>query len=380
MWLKLFPSSHNNEYLFDKNVKLCGEEYYLPWAWNELDEFLEKKNNSLPENNIGIHWFNGADKSKLYAISLEDRLTNFNTKCYLDKIICKYIFNKKISIVMAYYNRKKQLLQTLNKFNESNYKNIEVIIVDDNSNSYQKVDSFINNVKYDFPIKIINISEKDKVWVNPCIPYNIGISHTSGDIVILQNPEVIMVDDCLTYVIENLNYGDWLSLNCYGSPNFEFNNTINNKSPSEIFDIINNLEHRIGGNSVVRDDVGGWLNHYEKHFVAYHYFAAIHKKDLMEKMDGGFDPNFQHSIGGDDDEFIKRLIFNKFKFKINKFEKNQPFVIHLYHSKPEQLYKYDYRINKTLFDKKCLTMNFSPENNINLAPFNETPAGNRVLI
>jgi hypothetical protein len=76
MILKLF-NSDDDIYQIDKSIRICGNEYYLPWAWNELDEFLLKKNNVLPENNIGIHWFNGAIQSKQYAINLEKRLSNF---------------------------------------------------------------------------------------------------------------------------------------------------------------------------------------------------------------------------------------------------------------------------------------------------------------
>jgi hypothetical protein len=90
MFDKLFPTE-NEIFNIDDSIKICNEDYYLPWAWNEVGEFLEKKDNILPSNNVGIHWFNGDLQSKQYAIDLEKRLDNFKIECYLDKIIDKYI-------------------------------------------------------------------------------------------------------------------------------------------------------------------------------------------------------------------------------------------------------------------------------------------------
>ena len=91
MFSKLLKSDEDI-YKID-NVKICDHKYYLPWAWNELYEFFDKEYiiNKLPDNNIGIHWFNGADKSKYFAIDLDKRLDNFSNECYLDTKICDFI-------------------------------------------------------------------------------------------------------------------------------------------------------------------------------------------------------------------------------------------------------------------------------------------------
>lgn len=385
MFGKLFPEL-KDVYKID-NLKICDDMYYLPWAWNELYEFYDKEylNNKLPNNNIGIHWFNGADKSKYYAIELNKRINNFSIECYLDTQIYDFVdsndYNvKKISIVMAYFNRKDQLEITLESIKKSDYQNKEIIIVDDNSRPDQKVDLFINKYKNDLDIKVITIKENEKTWVNPCIPYNIGIKAASGDIIILQNPEVMHVNDCLTYINDNLREKDWLSFNCYGSHSFEYNKKLKNMTSNNIFNTIYNNEFNIGGNSVARDNVGGWLNHYEKHFVAYHYLAAIHKSDIDNYLEGGFNKEFKDGIGSDDDELIKRLIYNKFNFKISKFESENPFCIHLYHEKPESLIKLDWRENKKYFIECCKKMNMTPQNDIHIAPINEIPMSRRVLI
>lgn len=324
----------------------------------------------------------------------------------------------KVSIVMAYFNRKEQLIQTVESIKKSTYKNIEIIIVDDNSRESQRVTTFIEDVKDNLDIKVITIEENEKVWVNPCIPYNRGFAEATGEIIIIQNPEVMHVGDCIDFVVKNIELNDWMIFNCYGSPGFEFNNIIERQHHNceQIYDTINNAikagqlmydstpeyeRHKytscnpefllkgefflIGGDSVKRDDVGGWINHYEGHFVAYHYLAAIYKKDLIQKMNGGFDAEFKNGIGGDDDEFIKRLIFNQFNFKTTKFEKNIPFAIHLFHEKPEQLKtksEYNFVSNLDLFKKSCEKMGFEPIVDIGdkLVPKNQIPMSRRILI
>ena len=57
----------------------------------------------------------------------------------------------KVSIIIGYYNRKKQLFYTLKTINDSSYKNIEIIIVDDCS---------------DNPDDILNISDLENLNMN----------------------------------------------------------------------------------------------------------------------------------------------------------------------------------------------------------------------
>jgi glycosyltransferase involved in cell wall biosynthesis len=318
----------------------------------------------------------------------------------------------KVSIVMAYFNRKEQLIQTLESIKKSLYKNIEIIIVDDNSRESQRVLTFIEEVKDNLDIKVITIEENEKTWINPCIPYNMGFAKATGDIIIIQNPEVMHAGDCISFIVENLELNDWITFNCYGSPGFKFNDNIKNQNGG-LYDMICNAEKEmqdiydstpvyerykfiscnpdltkdgicflIGGNSIFRDDIGGWLNHYTGHFVAYHYLSAIHKKDLFEKMNGGFDTKFQNGIGADDDEFIKRLIFNKFNFKITPFEKKYPFAIHLYHESVQRKNISSHKSNVEYFTESCKKMGFEPIIDIadKSLPKNQLPMSRRVLI
>lgn len=246
---------------------------------------------------------------------------------------------KKISIVMAYLNRLEQTIFTLKTISLSLYKNKEIIIVDDASRSDQDLTYIITN--YNFRIKLIKVRPDQKNWINPCVAYNIGFKNSSGEIIIVQNPEVCHVGDCITFVQNNLIKNDWLSLNCYGLGGFNDNagleRIFNESGFNNIFDYINNRKFNIGGNTVTLDNPGGWVNHFKKFFVAYHYFAAIYKEDLENRMGGGFYEGYKDGICWDDNDFIKYLIHFGFTFKIPVFRKHLPFSIHQYHSKTDAL-------------------------------------------
>ena len=97
MWNDLFKE-YEDVYKIDKSIKILDNTYYLPWQCNELEEFLVKKDNILPNTTVGIHWFNGGVLSKQYSIDLTNRLYNkFEIKCYLDTHIMRYI-NKNICL------------------------------------------------------------------------------------------------------------------------------------------------------------------------------------------------------------------------------------------------------------------------------------------
>ena len=102
-----------------------------------------------------------------------------------------------ISIVTAYFNRKKLFTKTLESFEKSNCKNFEVIAVDDGSHEEERLEDLM--VKFPF-LKVIRLEKKDRWYVNPCIPFNIGFKNAIGDKIIIQNPECFHSDDIISYV------------------------------------------------------------------------------------------------------------------------------------------------------------------------------------
>ena len=53
--------------------------------------------NKITQNTIGVHWFNGATKSRKYAHMIEKiDPDNFKAKCTMDTLILPYLKHKKL--------------------------------------------------------------------------------------------------------------------------------------------------------------------------------------------------------------------------------------------------------------------------------------------
>ena len=119
----------------------------------------------------------------------------------------------KISIVTAYHNRKKQLINTLETIKKSSeVDNTEFILVDDCSDENERVEDLQNIYPF---FKVVRLEKKDKWYHNPCVPFNVGIKNATGDVIVLQNPECLHMGDILKYVKENINDSNYLTFSTY---------------------------------------------------------------------------------------------------------------------------------------------------------------------
>lgn len=292
--------------------------------------------------------------------------------------------DKGISIVIACYNRLNQVYHTLRTISKSSHNNFEVIIVDDGSDDSQRILNHISKEEFKFPIDIIEIKKSEKSWVNPCMAYNLGLKYTTKEIVMIQNAEVLHSGDVLKFVNDHIEKKDWITFNCYGLSESDSKSLYEkNIDHNEYFNLIKTRSNKVGGNSVMNQNVDGWLNHFEKHFVAYHYCGAIYKRDLLNYMNGGFSENFKNLVGGDDDHFVKMLIYHKFNFKISEFSEEYPFCIHQWHEKSNSVKSYgrsNFIDTLSEFSRQMFKIGFEPENNIELAPKDQIPMCQRSLI
>lgn len=219
-----------------------------------------------------------------------------------------------ISIVMAYYNRLSQLLHTLKSLKQTKITDFEVVIVSDFS---PDTDKLLELPKaFSFPIRIIEMSKihKERLYCNPCIPYNVGFTRCSGDKVIIQNPECCHVGDLLSVCDQLLQDGKYLSFSCYSASEEETRHLLSGV-PISCF---NNAPP-------ANEGMSGWYNHPVYCPRDLHFTTAITKKDLVEL--GGFDQRFAHGYGYDDDEFRRRII----KKGLEIIHPQDVYSIHQYH-------------------------------------------------
>jgi len=223
-----------------------------------------------------------------------------------------------ISIVTGYYNRKKLFYETLKSITKSQYKDFEVIAVDDGSSSEERIEDLCN----EFPFLRIKRLEKEGKWyINPCVTFNIGIRYAIGDIIVLQNPECIHVHDVLAYFNEQINDSNYISVSAYGLDPILTKTIPEHNTNGTLDELLKTLPQRpyIGGDTL------GWYNHSKYRPVHFHFCSAISRTN-MEKLNG-FDERFANGIGYDDDEIIQRIRILGLKL----FIEDNVSVIHQHH-------------------------------------------------
>jgi hypothetical protein len=215
-----------------------------------------------------------------------------------------------ISIVMSYYNRLSQLRYTLQTVSCSQVKNIEIVIVDDFSAPEERPDCLVEEFS-NLDIQIIHMQDQvaKKNYCNPCVPYNVGLRASRGDLVIIQNPECCHMGDVLAYIEENLSLGTYLTFHCWSCVKHETKQL----QETNHLDLIPTKKSR-------------WYNHETERPVAFHFCNAITRQDLIRI--NGFDERYALGHNWDDAEILHRIQrICKVKFVAD------PYVIHQYHHK-----------------------------------------------
>lgn len=230
-----------------------------------------------------------------------------------------------ISIVTAYFNRKNLFYNTLRSINNSSIKDIEVIVVDDCSSEEHRLEDLKEEFKF---LKVIRLEKENKWYINPCVPFNIGIKEAKGDIIVLQNPECYHLGDVLKDILNKLNEKNYLSYGCYSldkNMTEVVSNTINSDKKiidqSKIQNSINPMVDR----RIIQEGGIGWYNHSIFRPVGYHFLSAI-KKSNMNQLNG-FDERYAKGIAYDDDELLVRIR----RMGLNVEIVNNPFVLHQWH-------------------------------------------------
>lgn len=248
---------------------------------------------------------------------------------------------RKISIVTAYYNRRDLFYLTLKSIADSKVKDLELIAIDDCSIDEERIEDLVQEFPF---LKVIRLEQKDKWWINPCIPYNMAIAAAKGDIIVLQNPECIHVGDVLTYITKNLTDDNFISISTYA---------LDKKHTGLLWGVpLKKLKTWISELPQKRFEDGiGWYNHPVYRDVYFHFCSAITRKN-MDKL-GGFDERYAMGIARDDVEFVDRVKRLKLEMKIP----TEVMVIHQCHSKVRRFSEITYPqgIKKNMMIYKILT-------------------------
>jgi GT2 family glycosyltransferase len=216
-----------------------------------------------------------------------------------------------ISIVMSYFNRLAQLRYTLSTIDQSQVKDLEIIIAEDFCDPGEQ----LHRIQSEFPtldIKVIRMSDGrvKKDYCNPCVPYNTALRASRGDTIIIQNPECCHMGDVLQYTKENLTNTNYLTFHCYAATKAE-TRVMQSGKPLPMF----------------TDKKSRWYNHITERPYAYHFTAAITRENLVKL--NGFDERFAQGQDMDDVELIYRVKALGLELKFVQ----DPWVVHQYHRK-----------------------------------------------
>ena len=229
-----------------------------------------------------------------------------------------------VSIVMAYYNRKDLLLNTLRDIARRDMAGVEVIIVDDGSTSKHEISDVCR--AFDLSIRIVRIEPEDKKIINPysdtrlnpCIPFNLGFKLAIGQVIVLQNPECIYVGDVIGHIRSNIGANKYLNYACY-SINFRNTDRITaGEEPAKVIFPINNAIPKANCDNA-------WYNHSKYNPSLLHFCSAMTRDDLYDL--GGFDERYSNGLAYDDNDFLMRV--QRKGTRIVQID--EPFVIHQAH-------------------------------------------------
>ena len=220
-----------------------------------------------------------------------------------------------VSIILPYYNRKPLLLKTLQSFDYFySHRDIEIVIIDDGSNKEHRLDDLQVKVK----TKVIRLENKN--GINPCYPYNVGVRHSSGDILILSSPETFHTEDMfkITNNFSALNSNTYLlfSVFCVTQPDI-ITDVLSEENFAIVAEKMRNfvpdLYFNLGENGYpFNNRYGSWYLHSEIRPSGLNFFTAIKREKYYELS--GFDERFRFGTGFDDNEFKDRLLESNTKF------------------------------------------------------------------
>lgn len=205
----------------------------------------------------------------------------------------------KYSIIMPYHNRPGQLFNTFMSFSHhyNDREDFEIILVEDikNKNDQEWHDALVDIIEkfqYSFNIKLIE-SIVDNCY-NPSKLFNIGVEASTGEYIILTNPECFHHSNILNGLdgIEKLKES-YIVCSCLNIHKY--------KLFSDNFESFQCEAH-------------SWYQHSKHRNAMFHFCSCISKENYLKI--GGFDERFSDGYCYDDDDLRETIKRNNIPFII----------------------------------------------------------------
>jgi glycosyltransferase involved in cell wall biosynthesis len=221
-----------------------------------------------------------------------------------------------LSIVMAYFDRRQLLINTLKSIEYySKGFPVELIIVDDGSSEQ------INDINILFPhmnINLLIVEKENKTWNNPCVAYNMGFNLIKGDVVMITCPECIHVGNIIEYVFNKFKPNTYWAFSTYAGDNM-----LN----EYFYDFVwmDEPEQKIL-NIISPDFKNGWHSHSEPFYYTIIPFCGVISRKDLETL-SGYDERFIDGWGCADYDLTDRIKNIGLETAII----DDPFCIHQHH-------------------------------------------------
>jgi hypothetical protein len=218
---------------------------------------------------------------------------------------------KDVSIMIAYYDRPKQLMKTLDSLKQYDPNEFNVVIVDDASpNGFE-----LPELPYE--VKVVKLEKK--LCLNPVVAFNIGfleVLKNRPTYIIFQGVDCYHKGDLIKYVKEQMSASSYISFGCY---------SLSQDDDPDTPIILKNKAAMSNGKR-------GWYNHPIYKPMMYNFCSAISTDNLIKL--NGFDERFKDGNAYEDNYFLHQVKTLGLEVSIT----DKPFVYHQYHpvlSKPK---------------------------------------------
>jgi len=209
-----------------------------------------------------------------------------------------------ISVVISHLNRPEFLKRSLMAYRhtQESLDDVEFVVVDDNS--YNRADEVCKEMS-----KYLNITyfyRKEKPDKGQSRSNNIGVSLSSGDILVIANTECFPIAPIFEEIRSKITSDRYLSMLCYSisGPKQHLINQLDCHSDSYISNILSIVGEFVP-RQYVTEGSDGWYNH-PIYRPCHFFFTAALPRELFLKM-GGFDEAFSVGVGFEDDDIVRRI-------------------------------------------------------------------------